>query len=57
GGTAAKLLEALRSGPFEQAFLNKGRLGAVLEAMPITAITDPEIGLYSAACRARMLLG
>jgi len=56
GGTAAKLLEALRSGPFEQAFLNKGRLGAVLEAMPITAITDPEIGLYSAACRARMLL-
>ena len=57
GGTAAKLVEALRTPVFGQAFLNKGRLGAVLEPIPITAITDPAIGLYSAACRARMLVG
>jgi hypothetical protein len=28
----------------------------VLEPLPITAITDPAIGQFSAACRARMLL-
>lgn len=57
GGTAAKLVEALRSPVFVQAYLNKGRLAEVLEPIPITAITDPGIGLYSAACRARMLVG
>jgi glucokinase len=57
GGTAGKLLEALRGPTFGQAFLAKGRLGAVLESVPITAITDPAIGQFSAACRARMLLG
>jgi glucokinase len=28
----------------------------VLEPMPITAILDPAIGSFSAACRARQLL-
>jgi glucokinase len=56
GGTAGKLLSELRRGDFERAFLNKGRLAAVLETIPITAITDTAIGSFSAACRARMLL-
>jgi glucokinase len=56
GGTAAKLLPHLQAGHFSRAFLHKGRLGAVLNDVPITAITDPAIGLYSAACRARMLI-
>jgi glucokinase len=56
GGTAGKLLRALGQASFAQAFLAKGRLAPVLEKLPITAITDPAIGLYSAACRARMLL-
>lgn len=56
GGTAGKLLADLRSPHFEQAFLNKGRLGAVLADMPITAVVDPAIGQFSAACRARMLV-
>jgi len=56
GGTAAKLLPHLQAGQFSRAFLHKGRLGAVLNDVPITAITDPAIGLYSAACRARMLI-
>ena len=56
GGTAGKLLEELRSPGFEQAFLNKGRLEPVLAAMPITAVVDPAIGQFSAACRARMLV-
>jgi len=56
GGTAGKLLEALRGPTFAQSFLAKGRLASVLNTMPITAITDPGIGQFSAACRARMLL-
>ncbi len=56
GGTAGKLLNALRSPVFEQAFLNKGRLEPVLASMPITAVVDPAIGAFSAACRARMLI-
>lgn len=57
GGTAAKLLAELRSPRFTQAFLAKGRLAPVLEPIPIQAITDAAIGSFSAACRARMLLG
>jgi glucokinase len=47
----------LRSTPFCEAFLAKGRLRSTLEPIPITAILDPAIGSFSAACRARMLLG
>jgi glucokinase len=57
GGTAGKLLAELRSPAFLQAFLAKGRLSAVVEQVPLMALTDPEAGLFSAACRARMLLG
>lgn len=56
GGTASKLLADLQGPLFRQGFLAKGRLGAALEPIPIQAITDPAIGSYSAACRARMLL-
>jgi glucokinase len=56
GGTAAKLLDGLRSQAFLGPFLNKGRLRSTLEPMPITAVVDPGVGTFSAACRARMLL-
>jgi glucokinase len=56
GGTAAKLLDGLRSPSFSQAFLAKGRLSPTLSGIPIRAITDPAIGSFSAACRARTLL-
>ena len=56
GGTASKLLDELRSDTFGAAFLNKGRLRPPLETMPIQALTDPAVGSFSAACRARMLL-
>jgi glucokinase len=57
GGTAAKQLEGLRSPAFQEPFLAKGRLRTVLEPIPIQAITDPAVGVFSAACRARMLPG
>ena len=56
GGTAGKLLEELRSPAFLEPFLTKGRLSPVVEQVPLMALTDPEAGLFSAACRARMLL-
>jgi glucokinase len=57
GGTAGKLLEELRSEAFLGPLLQKGRLSPVLEQVPVLALTDPEAGLFSAACRARMLMG
>jgi len=57
GGTAAKLLTGLRSHTFSQAFLAKGRLEPTLSGIPIRAITDPAVGSFSAACRARALVG
>ncbi len=57
GGTAAKLLPQLRSQAFLGPLAAKGRLTPVLERIPLLALTDPEAGLFSAACRARMLLG
>ena len=56
GGTASKLLAELQSARFSEAFGAKGRLQPILASLPITAITDPAIGTYSAACRARMLI-
>jgi len=56
GGTAAKLLDGLRSPRFSQSFLAKGRLEPALADIPIQAITDPAVGSFSAACRARMLV-
>jgi glucokinase len=56
GGTAAKLTEELASATFLQPLLHKGRLSGVLEDISVTAIIDPGIGSFSAACRARMLL-
>jgi glucokinase len=51
------LLEELRSPAFLNPLEHKGRLSAVLEQVPVYALIDPEAGLFSAACRARMLMG
>jgi glucokinase len=57
GGTAAKLLAQLRSPAFLAAFGAKGRLSPVLKTIPLRALVDPAAGLFSAACRARTLMG
>lgn len=56
GGTAAKQIEGLRSPAFLDPLLAKGRLRTLLEPIPIQAITDPSVGVFGAACRARLLL-
>ena len=55
GGTAAKQLDGLRSDLFLDPLREKGRFRGFVEDLPITAVIDPQAGLFSAACRARML--
>jgi len=55
GGTAAKQLKGLRSANFLNPMRDKGRFSALIEGLQVTAVIDPDAGLFSAACRAQML--
>ena len=52
GGIAPKALKTLGSGGFVQAFLDKGRLSAVVDAMPVRVILDDTCALKGAAAYA-----
>ncbi len=56
GGTASKHFKNFKSELFMKQFFDKGRLKDILKIIPIKAILDEEFGLFSAACRAKMLL-
>lgn len=49
GGIAARVLPRLRESPFLEAFRAKGRMRALVEAMPLLVVTDPALGLLGAA--------
>jgi glucokinase len=49
GGIAPKTLKTLQSGGFMQAFLDKGRLGPLLQAVPVRVILDDTCALLGAA--------
>ncbi len=55
GGTAAKQIDGICSEVFLQAMRNKGRFSQYLHDLPVMALIDPEVGLFSAACRARII--
>ena len=55
GGTAAKQLAGLQSAAFLNAMRRKGRFEEFLGGLRVSAVIDPESGLFSAACRARIL--
>ena len=55
GGSTAKQIEGVKSPTFLEAFRNKGRFEQFLKNLPLMAFVDPEIGLFSAACRGHML--
>lgn len=57
GGTAGKLLAELRSPAFCEPLQAKGRMRGLVERVPVSALVDSGTGLFSAACRARMLHG
>ena len=56
GGTASKHFKNFKSDLFLKQFFDKGRLKDILKTIPVKVILDEEFGLFSAACRAKMLL-
>jgi glucokinase len=52
GGIAPKTLKTLQSGTFVQAFLDKGRLSPLLQAVPVRVILDDTCALLGAAAYA-----
>jgi glucokinase len=54
GGIAPKILPKLKTPAFREAFLSKGRMRPLLEAIPIRVILDDKIALRGAARRALM---
>ncbi len=52
GGIAPKILPMLQNGGFMAAFLNKGRMRPLLEAMPVHVILNDRAALYGPALRA-----
>ena len=57
GGIAPKILPLLQDGAFLDAFLNKGRMRPLLEAMPLKVILNDRAALFGAALRAAQLTG
>lgn len=51
GGIAPKILPMLQNGDFMEAFLNKGRMKPLLEAMPVKVILNDRAALYGPALR------
>lgn len=49
GGIAPQHLEALRTGPFLEAFFAKGRMTALMQRMPVKVILSAATPLYGAA--------
>lgn len=56
GGIPPKILPLLREPLFLESFLNKGRLRALLETMPVHVVLNDETALLGAACSAFRLL-
>ena len=57
GGIAPKLLPKLRAGAFLEAFLDKGRMRALLEPVPVRVILNEDAALLGAALCAALRSG
>lgn len=55
GGIAPKILPLLQDGAFLEAFLNKGRMRSLLEAMPVKVILNDRAALFGPALRAAQI--
>ncbi len=55
GGIAAKMIAALRTGGFMQAFNDKGRMSPLTQAMPVHVVMNPQVGVMGAALTAARL--
>lgn len=52
GSIAANMVEVIEGGPFLESFLAKGRMGRVLEKVPVAVVLDSDIGLAGSAYHA-----
>jgi glucokinase len=52
GGIAPRILGHLEDGRFREAFLSKGRMRPLLEAMPVRVVLDPDAAVLGAAALA-----
>jgi glucokinase len=52
GGIAPRMVNRLKRETFRKAFVGKGRLSPVIEAIPVHVITQPKVGLLGAAVAA-----
>ncbi|HEY3161023.1 MAG TPA: glucokinase [Vicinamibacterales bacterium] len=57
GGIAPKILPALQNGRFMEAFRAKAPMDALVAAMPVHVIVNPDAGLLGAAVAAQALVG
>jgi len=57
GGIAPKILPALQNGRFMEAFRAKPPMDALVSAMPVQVIVNPDAGLLGAAVAAQALTG
>jgi len=48
GGIAAKILPHLQQGGFAHSYSDKGRMRAVVDAIPVHVVTHPQVGLLGA---------
>ncbi len=55
GGTAEKHINNFKTNLFLNSIQNKGRFKNFFDNLSINVLTDPEAGLFSAACRANLL--
>jgi glucokinase len=55
GGIAPAILDKLRDGTFERAFLDKGRVAEVVEAAPLRVVVRRDVGLLGASVAAETL--
>ncbi len=53
GGIAPQLVTRFQQGGFLRAFLDKGRMGPLLEHIPVFLVTNPRVGLLGAMAAAR----
>ncbi len=49
GGIAPRILQAIRLGPFMDAFLDRGRMRAYVEQIPVSVVLNGDVGLLGAA--------
>jgi glucokinase len=50
GGIPSRMISALESGPFMEAFRRKGRMSTLMEGIPVHVILNPKVALLGAAC-------